>query len=151
MFDKNKNKKRRLSSRAIRTGVLLVMAFIMAAVLIHRLFVLQIIRGEDYLENFAMSIKKTRTIPSTRGGIYDCNGELLAYNRLSYLVTIENSGSYDSRHIQNLSLNSILYRTIKIIEANGDQVYMDFKVRDAGGDHWEYSATGFKAMRNQGV
>ena len=147
MFDKNKNKKRRLSSRAIRTGVLLVMAFIMAAVLIHRLFVLQIIRGEDYLENFAMSIKKTRTIPSTRGEIYDCNGELLAYNRLSYLVTFENSGSYDSRHIQNLSLNSILYRTIKIIEANGDQVYMDFKVRDAGGDHWEYSATGFNLSR----
>ena len=41
--------------------------FILACVLIHRLFVLQIIRGEEYQENYQLSIVKTKDIPSTRG------------------------------------------------------------------------------------
>ena len=40
-----------------------------------------------------MSIKKTRTLTSTRGEIYDCDGELLAYNKLSYVVTFEDRTS----------------------------------------------------------
>ncbi|MBO7709182.1 MAG: peptidase [Lachnospiraceae bacterium] len=147
MYEKKVKRRRPVSSRNIRIGILLILALVMAGILIQRLFVLQIIRGEDYLDNFALSIRKTRTIPSTRGEIYDCNGELLAYNRLSYVVTFENSGSYQNRHIQNLTLNSILYRTVKIIESHGDKVYLDFKVRPAGEDHWEYSATGFTLSR----
>jgi len=139
--------RRPINGRTLRAGILFVIALVMVVILIQRLFVLQIIRGEDYLDNFAMSIKKTRTIPSTRGEIYDCNGELLAYNRLSYVVTFENSGSYESRHIQNLSLNSILYRTVKMIESHGDKVYSEFKVKAAGEDHWEYTATGFTLSR----
>ena len=147
MYEKMEKRRRPVNSRNIRIGILLILALVMAGILIQRLFVLQIIRGEDYLDNFALSIRKTRTIPSTRGEIYDCNGELLAYNRLSYVVTFENSGSYQNRHIQNLTLNSILYRTVKIVESHGDEVYLDFKVRPAGEDHWEYSATGFTLSR----
>ena len=63
--------------------------FILACVLIHRLFVLQIIRGEEYQENYQLSIVKTKDIPATRGNIYDTNGTLLAYNDLAYSVKIE--------------------------------------------------------------
>ena len=131
----------------IRIIILLVLALALSVILIQRLFTLQIINGEDYLNNFALSIKKTRTLPSTRGEIYDCNGELLAYNQLSYVVTFENSGSYESTHQMNLTLNSILYRTIKIIESHGDHMTSDFKVRMAHDGSWEYTTTGFNLSR----
>ena len=133
--------------QGIRIAIMTIMALAMSVVLIQRLFTLQIINGEDYLNNFALSIKKTRTLPSTRGEIYDCNGELLAYNQLSYVVTFENSGSYPSTHIQNLTLNSILYRTIKMLESHGDHMTSDFRVRLADDGSWEYTTTGFKLSR----
>ena len=45
----------------------------LACILVHRLFVLQIISGEEYLENYQLSIEKTKDIPATRGNIYDVN------------------------------------------------------------------------------
>ena len=60
-------------------------------VLVQRLFVMQIINGQDYLNNFKLTIKKETTLKSTRGNIYDRNGNLLAYNKLAYSVTIEDN------------------------------------------------------------
>ena len=108
-----KNMKNSLSKGVnSRIIVLMVVFVLMASILIYRLFDLQIINGESYLNDFAMSIKKERVLNSTRGEIYDCNGKLLAYNRLSYNVTFEDSGSYETTHLRNLALNSILYKTI---------------------------------------
>lgn len=39
---------------------------------------------------------KERTLSSTRGNIYDRNGNLLAYNELAYSITIEDNGTYSS-------------------------------------------------------
>ena len=55
----------------------------MSGILVSRLFLLQIVEGESYLNNFKLKIRKERTISSTRGKIYDRNGELLAYNELA--------------------------------------------------------------------
>ena len=65
-------------------------------ILLQRLFVLQIIKGEEYATNFNLTTTKTRTIKSTRGNIRDRNGELLAHNQLAYSVIIEDNGTYDS-------------------------------------------------------
>ena len=62
---------------------------VLACILVHRLFTLQSIRGEEYLEDYQLSIVKTKNIPATRGNIYDTNGELLEYNDLAYTVKIE--------------------------------------------------------------
>ena len=40
-----------------------------------RLFVLQIIQGDEHLANFNYKIKKTIEISAARGNIYDCNGK----------------------------------------------------------------------------
>ena len=61
----------------------------MGATLLYRIFDLQIVNGESYLNNFKLKIKKERSIASTRGKIYDRDGEVLAYNELAYSVTIE--------------------------------------------------------------
>ncbi|MCR5509298.1 MAG: hypothetical protein K6F34_11520 [Lachnospiraceae bacterium] len=95
-------------------------------VLIHRLFVLQIIKGEDYLNNFTLTIKKEISLPSARGNIYDRNGVLLAYNELAYSVTIEDN--YESSSDKNQRLNDVIIRTVNIIEKCGDEVNNDFKI-----------------------
>ena len=84
------------------------MLFFCGAMLIYRIFVLQIVNGESYLENFQLKIKKERQIPATRGNIYDRNGKVLAYNELAYSVTIEDV--YESGKTKNRDLNNTIYR-----------------------------------------
>ena len=89
-------------------------------VLIARIFKLQIVNGDSYRANFTLSIEKQVNIPSTRGNIYDRNGELLAYNKLAYSVTI--TDTIESGSTKNRELNEIVLKTVDIIEGNGDSV-----------------------------
>ena len=72
-----------------RLFVLFIIFIILPIILIQRLFYLQIIKGEEYLDGFELKITKEKILPSTRGNIYDRNGELLAYNELAPSVTME--------------------------------------------------------------
>ncbi|MDD7738729.1 MAG: penicillin-binding transpeptidase domain-containing protein [Lachnospiraceae bacterium] len=124
-----------------RTGILVVVFIGMFAVLIGRLFMLQVVHGEEYADNFEVQITKTRTLKSTRGNIYDRNGKLIAGNRVSYSVTLEDNGTYSSTKERVLSLNSEIYRLCKLIHANGDSIDQDtFQIEvDENG---EYAFTG---------
>lgn len=93
-----------------RTTVLFIVFAVMFFILLQRLFVLQIIKGEEYATNFNLTTTKTRTIKSTRGNIRDRNGELLAHNQLAYSVIIEDNGTYDSTREKNLTLKHVLMR-----------------------------------------
>ena len=130
-----------------RILILVVVFALMASLLVYRLFSLQIIHGESYLNDFALSIKKERVLNSTRGAIYDCNGKVLAYNRLAYSVTIEDNGSYENTFEQNLTLNGILYRTIQIIESHGDAIVDEFHVELDENGEYVYNVTGFTLSR----
>lgn len=114
--------------RIPRTAVLALVFSIMFFVLIHRLFELQIVQGEEYTSDFTSRTTKTRTIKSSRGNIFDCNGKLLASSKLCYSLTIEDNGTYDSDREKNLTLNSVAYRICKILEANGDRVDQNFHI-----------------------
>ena len=105
-----------------RTLLLGVVFLAMFAVLIGRLFILQVVHGEEYADNFELQITKTRTLDSTRGNIYDRNGKLIAGNKVSYSVTIEDNGTYNTTKERILSLNAELYRLCKLIRANGDSI-----------------------------
>ena len=69
-----------------RLMLLFVMFISMAVILIYRLFDLQIVNGQDFLDNFELMIEKERIIEGTRGNILDRNGNILAYNELAYSV-----------------------------------------------------------------
>lgn len=112
-----------------RTGILLGAFVIMTGLLVYRLFSLQIIQGDEYANDFNLKITKTRTLKSTRGNIYDRNGNLLAHNQLSNSVTLEDNGSYSSKRQKNLALNGEIYQLIKIIESHGDSLASDFHVK----------------------
>lgn len=87
-------------------------------VMITRLYHLQIINGEHYLKDYIQKTEKTVLIPATRGNIFDVNGKLLAYNRLSYSVTIEDRGDYKKTAAQNL----MYYRLVQILNRHGEEV-----------------------------
>ena len=94
-------------SEIVRTRVFVVMIvfIILFSILIGRLFNLQIVNGQKYLDDYKLLIQKTRVIQGTRGNIYDRNGVLLAYNELAYSVTIEDNGSYATIAEKNEELN----------------------------------------------
>ena len=119
-----------------RTGVLGVIFAALCFVLVARLFQLQIISGSEYAENFEITTTKTRRINSARGNIYDCNGNLVAYNELSNNITLEDNGSYSSTREKNLSLNGEIYKLIKLIEGCGDETDDNFHIDiDSNGNY----------------
>ncbi len=111
-----------VKSRLFVFGIIMVVLLI---IVLQRLFVLQIVNGEDYLNNYTASIEKEITIEGARGNIYDRNGLLLAHNELSYTITLEDSGNYDSTAQKNEELNDEISRLIDMIEANGDSITND--------------------------
>ncbi len=117
----------------------------LAVLLIYRLFVLQIIRGEEYLENYQLSIEKTKDIPATRGNIYDVNGTLLAYNDLAYTVKIEDV--FESSNSKNTQLNANIHKLIQMIEKNGDNIVNDFNIMINEAGQYEYDVSGTTLLR----
>ena len=111
-----------------RIFVLMLVFLTFFGILLGRVFLLQIIHGEDYAESFTMRIKKEINIASTRGKIYDRNGEILADNVLSYAVTIEDNGTYQSNREKQSALNRIISRVIQIVESHGDNIISDFGI-----------------------
>ena len=111
-----------------RTTVLVLIFVFMSGTLVRQLFELQIIQGQDYISKFESRTTKKRVIKSTRGNIYDRNGEELATNVLAYSVTFEDNGTYDSTREKNLTLNGTAYRVLKILESNGDSISNSFHI-----------------------
>ena len=112
-----------------RLVTLIVIFIFTSSILVGRVFYLQIVRGEDYLENYELKIRKTRDIAATRGNIYDRNGNLLAYNELAYSVTIEDTVPSDTgTKEKNKILNNILDQVLTIVESNGDSVIDSFGI-----------------------
>ena len=116
-----------------RLFVLIFVFCILFTILIGRLFYLQIVKGNYYLNNYELQIRKTRTIPGTRGNIYDRNGNLLAYNDLAYSVTFEDNITGENR---NEKLNQIMEQIIEIVESHDDSIINSFGiVLDSAGNY----------------
>ena len=111
-----------------RILVLIIVFCAMSAILVQRVFYLQIVKGQEYTENYKLQIQKTKAVEGTRGNIYDRNGKLLAYNELAYSVTIEDNGEYDTRKQKNKELNKVISTVIQMVESNGDTVINDFGI-----------------------
>ena len=134
----------RISGRIFRSRLLVLMGVfcLTSSMLVCRCFYLQIIKGEEYAEEYELRIKKTEEIKATRGNIYDRNGNLLAYNELAYSITIEDPTSSDSSVSErNETINAILEQVLEIVEENGDSVINSFGITLDSSGNYQFSQT----------
>lgn len=137
MFDNIKEACRMFfKSRLVVATVVMILLF---SILLWRIFSLQIVNGKEYQDNYTLKIVKERTLNSTRGNIYDRNGNLLAYNELAYSITIEDNGTYSSPKAKNAAINQELAQVIDALEKNGDSIINDFKISMDGNGDYSYN------------
>lgn len=101
-----------------RLFVLFVLFGFMFCALVVRLFHLQIISGEKYQEAYTSLTEKVIRTASTRGNIYDRNGNVLAYNKLANSVTVQDTGVYK----KDIQWNAMLYELVNILNKHGETV-----------------------------
>ena len=128
-----------------RIVVLYVMLAAMAVILLHRIFQLQIVEGAAHQDELGLKMEKERTLPSTRGNIYDANGVLLAYNVLSNSVMIEDV--YETGSDRNANINATLKQVLSILRENGDHISCDFNIYIDENGEFAFSVSGTRLQR----
>lgn len=111
-----------LDKRNVRYNIISILIYVIGIILIVQLFNLQIVHGEEYLEQANSRLTRESTIKAARGNIYDCNGNLLAGNKIEYSLKI-----YRSK-IDEINLNRTILNTINILEVNGDKYHDEFPI-----------------------
>ena len=89
-----------------------------------RLFQLQIVEGQSYLDEYMVLTKKDLKTNSTRGNIYDRNGYVLASNELAYNVTVQDIGALGDNNDWNLMLKEM----VEILKKHGESVQGSFEI-----------------------
>lgn len=126
----------------IRCFALMIIFVALFLVIIHRLFMLQIVNGQEYADDFELQITRTIKDHNTRGIIYDRNGEILAYNELVYTVTMVDDGTYSSERGRQLAINSVIYNVIKKLKDNNEQINNELKIEVGTNGDYVYTVTG---------
>ena len=111
-----------LDKKNVRYNILSIIIYLIGIILIIQLFNLQIVHGEEYLETANSRLTRETTIKAARGNILDCNGNILAGNKINYSLKI-----YRSK-IEEENLNSTILNTINILEANHDTYKDEFPI-----------------------
>ncbi len=104
-----------------RLFIMYVCVCILFYVLLTRLFTLQIIEGESYLNAVSGTIRRQLSIPAPRGTIYDRLGRPLAINNTAFTIKFDPS-------IQVDNLYQVLSDLAALLEANGEKYVDDFPI-----------------------
>ena len=127
-------------SRIFVIGALFTFLF---ALLVQRVFVLQVIEGQTYFDSFTYRIQKDTELPSSRGTIYDRNGKVLAYNRLANSITIEDNSLLKT----NAQKNDMIAHLIRLIEDSGYEAIYNIPIRCYEDGTLEFTSTGNSRLR----
>lgn len=120
--------KKVFTSRLFALAVIFTCLF---SLLVSKLFDLQIVKGQQFLDNYVQKTMRTVYTAGTRGNIYDRNGNILAYNQLAYSVTLQDTGAYT----KNQTRNTMLLELVQILDKHGESVQGKFEVAiDNNGD-----------------
>ncbi len=125
-----------------RVFIIQAACIFMFATLLYHMFKLQIVNGQDYAEEASQNFSKVIYEKGARGNIYDCNGKVLASNKLVYTVTMADTGKYLSSREKNLSLNSIIYHVVKRLKANNENINNEIKIKISKDGSYKYTADG---------
>jgi penicillin-binding protein 2 len=131
-------------SRIIIISIIFLGMFIW---LVYVLFQLQIVNGSQYTSNSDLKIQKKITIKSTRGNIYDRNGNLLAGNQIAYSLTLEDKVECKTNRERQLTLNGIATKIVKLLEKNNDKLNNDLKIKIGENGNFEFTVEGIQLKR----
>lgn len=106
----------------LRYNVLIVLVYVMGAILLGRLFFLQIIKGKEYRETSNTRLTRESTIEAARGTILDRNGKTLATTKTGYSIEL-----YKTK-IDNQTLNDTILKMVKVLEQNNDTYVNNFPI-----------------------
>ena len=112
-------------------------------ILFCKLFNLQIVNGEAYLKDYVAKTEKTVALPATRGNIYDVHGNLLAYNKLAYAVTIQDNGYFEKDN----ELNLMIYNLVRLLHNNDEKVIGSLEIGLDDGGNFYYTANNENAKK----
>ncbi|ROR29142.1 penicillin-binding protein 2 [Mobilisporobacter senegalensis] len=132
--------KRIIKSRLMPVSIIYFLLFF---TIIYQLFHLQIVNGDEYNNEMELKTEIKRDLKSTRGNIRDRTGKLLAYNELSYTVTLEDIGELQT----NEEKNAMIYDLIQIIEKHGDTIAYDFPLAFNKNDEIEFTVDKNEELR----
>lgn len=111
-----------LEKKNIRYNVLSMLIHIIGIVIIIKLFTIQIVNGQDYLEKSNSRLTRETVIKASRGNILDCNGNIMAGTKIKYSLNI-----YKSK-IEISELNNTILHCINILEKNSDSYIDNFPI-----------------------
>lgn len=99
----------------VRIFILKIIFCSLMAVIVVRQFHLQILQEESYSTNTDKKTVKVVIKNAARGNIYDCNGKILATNRIAYNITMTDNSidSYKTNRERQLVLNSVIYKLLQ--------------------------------------
>ncbi len=106
----------------IRYNILSILVYFVGIVIIIRLFSIQIIRGQEFLEKSNSRLTRETVIKASRGNILDCKGTILAGTKINYSLEI-----YKSK-ITVEQLNRTILNVINILEKNSDKYSDNFPI-----------------------
>lgn len=109
------------NSRLLPVTVVFMLLF---SILINRMFELQIVDRDSMIASGASNTIKEKDIKATRGNIYDCNGTLLAYNKLSYNIVFSETSKLTG--MTDEEKNTMIYRLLYILKKHGSELSVDY-------------------------
>lgn len=130
------------NSRLLPVAVVFVILF---SILVNRMFQLQIAETDTYANQTAKLSKKTREIKASRGNIYDCNGKLLAYNKLSHNVVYASSDT--NSKLTSEQMNDMIYKLIQILNRESSKVAVEFYIEFNKKGQPEFNISGNALLR----
>lgn len=131
----------------LRLGIISGIMIILFLILIGRMYQLQILNAAENTDKTEFATGKSVVLKSARGNIYDRNGKLLAYNRLTYSVTLKDIGGYRSNRIKQLTLNSVCYKLVELFQKNGEVLNNELLIDIDSAGNYEYTTSGTRLER----
>ena len=132
-------------SELSKSRVFVISAFFvfLFGLLVHRVFVLQVVQGQNYYDTFTYRIQKETELPASRGTIYDRNGKTIAFNRLANSITIEDSSLLKT----NAEKNAMVSHLLRLIENSGYEAIYNMPIELNKDGSLVYSSGGNTLLR----